>query len=893
MENNTTREDGEISDNESARYLCSVPCEQTAIQEKVKSRTHQFPCSKMSDDIIWLENSPKYDISAGPCTSNDEKIPQMCKCHDVDLRQSELCSNLQKQLADCQEEVNAYSQGCSELVKGNADLTEKLKEAEKNTKGQMIKLNKCLAQLLACREWNKDLAEVNTNLKQRLQISEDNVKQLRTDVKAAEERCDEKDVLLNDAISNLDAKVDKVKADLIASYKRPNTKQCFSKTDEAKIEEAALDEQPKPYDPEFIPIGNLSNEKESPATPEMASEKSNTDTPAYLNRRMEEAMTTMHNENEKLRNQIKEMENDSRKRTRENKALVDFLQVKIATLRANVEVEEYCRKEQEGTIASLQKQVEKTKVKVREAEKIISKDPTKHNQYHERVPDPNECSSCWLVPCECSPLQLEVDEYRSELAECRNHITHLADKNKGLEMVLEIAKDQIENFRTKISELNKQIDYNKSKLQLSEDELSRARKSGSLTTELRLELVNKESLEKDTLLKKTEGELAEARSKLKKERRNVDDLEKRLGRYKAKVDQLEKEKVSTTSDIDDEVAVAELEKQLGDIKSILLSDEANTMSIKQELISRQKRIVQLQTKLSELGKEQAKVKSLEEQLKSQYDELTKVRKELMDAESLLELERFKNKLKHQDASPEVVSENQITQLSEEVSKLKEVVLQKDALLLKSDLKASKAEKLFEQCKEKEAETAKKLRKMEERLASEDKNENLVIELLSKESTWEVDAKNFCHKETLVNQFLSKIHPTVNRKRSQDDFNNEENQKPKRQCLSVLNAVQNSGAQDDIVTNLGTENQAEASPSDTESDTKQNDEDNISEDFVMSPAKITLQSENNPLYNERDPSSSTDQPLTPDSTSYNESVCTDSATSKHDSESESPQLDNPI
>lgn len=82
-------------------------------------------------------------------------------------------------------------------------------------------------------------------------------------------------------------------------------------------------------------------------TSEMASEKSSTDTSAHLNRKMEEAMTTLHNENEKLRNRIKEMENDSRKRNRENKALVDFLQVKIATLRAYVEVEEYCRKEQE------------------------------------------------------------------------------------------------------------------------------------------------------------------------------------------------------------------------------------------------------------------------------------------------------------------------------------------------------------------------------------------------------------------------------------------------------------------------------------------------------------------------------------------------------------------
>lgn len=109
-------------------------------------------------------------------------------------------------------------------------------------------------------------------------------------------------------------------------------------------------------------------------------------------------------------------------------------------------------------------------------------------------------------------------------------------------------------FQATVSELNKQLDYNKSKLHRCEDELSKARKSGSLTSELRLELINKESLEKDTLLRKIEGELAEAKSKLKKERRNVDDLEKRLERYKAKVDELEKEKVSSTSDIEDEVS---------------------------------------------------------------------------------------------------------------------------------------------------------------------------------------------------------------------------------------------------------------------------------------------------------------------------------------------------
>ncbi|KAI1697830.1 hypothetical protein DdX_18255 [Ditylenchus destructor] len=220
----------------------------------------------MSDDIIWLENSPKYDISSGSCKSNDENIAEMCKCHDVDFRQSELCSNLQKQLTDCQEEVKAYSQGCSELVNTNADLTEKIEESEKNAKSQMIKLNKCLAQLLACREWNKDLAEVNTDLKARLQISEQNVAQLRAEVNAAEERCGEKDVLLNNAILNLNAKVDKVKADLIVAYKSPNSRISFWKTDDVKIEESALDEQSKPYDPEFIPIENLENEKESPVS---------------------------------------------------------------------------------------------------------------------------------------------------------------------------------------------------------------------------------------------------------------------------------------------------------------------------------------------------------------------------------------------------------------------------------------------------------------------------------------------------------------------------------------------------------------------------------------------------------------------------------------------------
>lgn len=61
----------------------------------------------------------------------------------------------------------------------------------------------------------------------------------------------------------------------------------------------------------------------------------------------------------------------------------------------------------------------------------------------------------------------------------------------------------------------------------------------------------------------------------------------------------------------------------------------------------------------------------------------------------------------------------------------------------------------------------------------------------------------------------------NLKRSLDEFDNEENQKPKRQCLSVLYDVQNSASPDDIVTKVGTENQAGASPSDTEPDTKQN------------------------------------------------------------------------
>ncbi|KAI1731200.1 hypothetical protein Ddc_00001 [Ditylenchus destructor] len=81
-----------------------------------------------------------------------------------------------------------------------------------------IQLNKCLSELLACREWNKDLLIINNDLTAKLQISQIKVEQLAVCLQDTKHMSKVKDT----ALALLTAEVENIKHYLENSRKHPN-----------------------------------------------------------------------------------------------------------------------------------------------------------------------------------------------------------------------------------------------------------------------------------------------------------------------------------------------------------------------------------------------------------------------------------------------------------------------------------------------------------------------------------------------------------------------------------------------------------------------------------------------------------------------------------------------
>ncbi|KAI1697840.1 hypothetical protein DdX_18265 [Ditylenchus destructor] len=114
------------------------------------------------------------------------------------------------------EEVEELKKRIRELQAGTNPCME---PSNKSSSSKVeIQLNKCMSELLACREWNKDLLRINNDLTAKLQISQRKVEQLRVSLKDTEYMSKAKDT----ALAMLNAEVETIKAYLENSRKQRN-----------------------------------------------------------------------------------------------------------------------------------------------------------------------------------------------------------------------------------------------------------------------------------------------------------------------------------------------------------------------------------------------------------------------------------------------------------------------------------------------------------------------------------------------------------------------------------------------------------------------------------------------------------------------------------------------